>query len=286
MIRLLSFRLLQAFMVAVLVGTLTFLSILLQLRTPLSPDQSVLWLLLGWLGDVLTFDLGSSMVSGEPVLNRVAQSLGSSIPLAVGALILSLLIGPPLGIIAGLRTGGWVDRALLLLSTAIRAIPQFVLAIMLVLIFAVAMDLLPAQGHATFAHSILPTATLALGLAAVSSLVARDATLAITSLPHYASGQLEGLSVFTVFRRHGLRDMRGPIVTSLGVQLVYLMEGIIVVEAFFAWPGVGQDLVRAIFERDARMVQGTALALGLMFVMLKTIVDLANHSIDSRRSHS
>ncbi|SFB02211.1 peptide/nickel transport system permease protein [Pseudomonas sp. NFIX10] len=286
MIRLLSIRLLQAFMVPVLVGTLTFLSIILQLRTPLSPDQSVLWLFLGWLGDVLTFDLGSSIVSGEPVLDRVAQSLGSSIPLAVGASILSLLIGPPLGIIAGLRRGGWVDRALLLLSTAIRAIPQFVLAIILVLIFAVAMGLLPTQGHATFAHSILPTASLALALAAVSSLVARDATLAVTSAPHYASGRLEGLTAFTVFRQHGLRHIRGPIVTALGVQLVYLMEGIIVVETVFAWPGIGMELVRAIADRDSRMVQGSALGIGLMFVLLKTILDLVNHSIDSRRRNS
>lgn len=286
MIRLLSIRLLQAFMVAVLVGTLTFLSIILQIRTPLSPDQSVLWLFLGWLGDVLTFDLGSSIVSGEPVLDRVVQSLGNSISLAVGALILSLLIGPPLGIIAGLHRGGWVDRTLLLLSTAIRAIPQFVLAIILILIFAVAMDLLSTQGNATFANSILATATLALGLATFSSVAARDATLAITSSPHYASGRLEGLSAFTVFRRNGLRDLRGPIVTTLGVQLVYLMEGIIVVETAFALPGVGLELTRAIFERDTRMVQGMALAIGLMFVMLKTIVDLVNHAIDSRRSNS
>lgn len=286
MIRLLSLRLLHAFMVAVLVGTLTFISIILQLRTPLSPDQSVSWLFLGWLGDVLTFDLGSSIVSGEPVLDRVVQSLGSSISLAVGALILSLLIGPPLGIIAGLYRGGWTDRSLLLLSTAIRAIPQFVLAIIFVLIFAVAMGLLPTQGHATFAHSILPTVTLALGLAAVSSLAARDATLAVTSAPHYASGRHEGLSAFTVFRQQGLRDIRGPIVTALGAQLVYLMEGIIVVETVFAWPGVGMELVRAIAERDSRMMQGSALAIGLMFVLLKTIVDLVNHSIDSRGRNS
>ncbi|WP_095093713.1 ABC transporter permease [Pseudomonas sp. Irchel 3A5] len=286
MIRLLSLRLLQALMVVLLVAALTFMSIIVQSDASLPPDQSVMLLYFGRIGELLTFELGNSLVSGQPVLDTVIQGLGRSIPLAVGALILSLLIGTPLGIIAGLRAGGWVDRALVAMTTAIRAIPQFVLGILFILIFAVALAVLPPHGHATFAHSILTTVTLALGLAAVSSSVVRDATLAITSAPHYASGRHEGLSTFTVFRQHGLRDIRGPIVTALGAQLVYLMEGIIVVETVFAWPGIGMELVRAIAERDSRMMQGSALAIGLMFVLLKTIVDLVNHSIDSRRRNS
>lgn len=286
MIRLLSLRLLQALMVILLVAALTFLSIIAQSNASLPPDQSVMLLYFGRIGELLTFELGNSLVSGKPVLDTVIHGLGRSIPLAVGALILSLLIGIPLGITAGLRAGGWVDRALLIMSTAIRAIPQFVLGAILILIFAVALAVLPPHGHTTFAHSILPTVTLALGLAAVSSSVVRDATLAVTSAPHYASGRLEGLSAFSVFRQHGWRDIRGPLMTGLSAQLVYLMEGIIVVETVFAWPGIGLELVRAIVDRDSRMMQGTALAIGLMFVLLKTIVDLANHSLDSRRRNS
>ncbi|GFM81334.1 ABC transporter permease [Pseudomonas cichorii] len=286
MIRLLSIRLLHAVLVALLVGALTFLSIILQRGANSAPDQSLTSLFLGWMGDLLTFDLGKSLVSGESVVDKVAQGLSSSIPLALGGLILSLLIGPPLGVIAGLRRGGFVDRALLFLSTATRAIPQFVLGIILILIFAVAMAALPSNGSGTFAHAILPTASLALGLAAVSSVVARDATLAITSSPRYASERLEQHSAFAVLKQHGLRNIQGPLVASLGVQLVYLIEGVIVVETLFSWPGIGQGLVHAIVQRDVLMVQGTALAIGLMFVILKTVVDLANHSIDSRRRNS
>ncbi|WP_122279974.1 ABC transporter permease [Pseudomonas syringae group genomosp. 3] len=311
MIRLLSFRLLQAVMVALLVGALTFLLMTLlpgdaayriaagrygydmvnsaaaeAVRAELNLDQSVLRRFFSWMGDLLTLDLGRSLVSGKPIVDVVAHELGSSIRLAIGAVALSLFIGPPLGIIAGLRPGGLLDRALLLLSTATRAIPQFVLGVILILIFAVTMAVLPSAGHGTFAHSILPTVTLALGLAAVSSCVARDATLAVASSTYYAFGRLKGLNAVTVFTQHGLRNIGVPVVTYLGVQLVYLIEGVVVVETLFAWPGIGHGLVHAIVQRDVPMVQGTALAMGLMFVMLNTVVDLANHTIDPRRRNS
>ncbi|MFK3725281.1 ABC transporter permease [Pseudomonas monteilii] len=308
MIRLLGFRLFQALMVALLVGALTFLLMSLlpgdaayriaagrygydmvngaaaeAVRAELQLDQPVLWRFVGWMGDVLTFDLGTSLVSGTPVAEVVRHELGSSVRLALGAVLLSLLIGPPLGVLAGLRPGGWLDKGLLLLSTATRAVPHFVLGVVLVLVFAVSLALLPSAGHGTWAHSVLPTLTLALGLAAVSSRVSRDATLKVAASPFYAFGRLKGLSGTRVFQRHGLRNIGVPVVTYLGVQLVYLIEGVVVVETLFAWPGIGHGLVHAIVQRDLPMVQGTALAMGLMFVLLNTAVDLANHFIDPRR---
>lgn len=308
MIRLLGFRLLQAVMVAILIGALTFLLMSLlpgdaayriaagrygydmvnsaaaeAVRAELALDQPVMWRFVAWIGDLLTLDLGNSLVTGRPVIDMVAHELGSSVRLAVGAVLLSFLIGPPVGIIAGLRPGGWLDRLLLLISTATRAIPHFVLGIILVLIFAVSLALLPSAGHGSFVHTILPTVTLALGLAAVSSRVARDATVAVASSAYFAFGRLKGLSAFKVFMRHGLRNIGVPVVTYLGVQLVYLIEGVVVVETLFAWPGIGHGLVHAIVQRDVPMVQGAALAMGLMFVVLNTCVDLANHLIDPRR---
>jgi len=308
MIRLLGFRLLQAVMVAVLIGALTFLLMSLlpgdaayriaagrygydmvnsaaaeAVRAELGLDQPVLWRFTAWIGDLLTLDLGNSLVTGRPVMAMVAHELGSSVRLAVGAVLLSFLIGPPVGVIAGLRPGGVLDRGLLLLSTVTRAIPHFVLGVILVLIFSVWLMVLPSAGHGSFIHTILPTLTLALGLAAVSSRVARDATVAVASSAYFAFGRLKGLSGPQVFMRHGLRNIGVPVVTYLGVQLVYLIEGVVVVETLFAWPGIGHGLVHAIVQRDVPMVQGTALAMGLMFVLLNTVVDLLNHLIDPRR---
>lgn len=308
MINILGFRLLQAAFVALLVGALTFLLMTLlpgdaayriaagrygydmvngaaaeAVRHELGLDQPVLLRFSSWIGDLLRFDLGDSLVSGRPVIDMVAHELGSSTQLALGAVLVSFLIGPPLGIMAGLRPGGVLDRGLMVLSTATRAIPHFVLGVILVLIFAVSMTVLPSAGHGSFAHPILPILTLALGLAAVSSRVARDATVSIASSAYYAFGNLKGLSGFSVFMRHGLRNIGVPIITYLGVQLVYLIEGVVVVETLFAWPGIGHGLVHAIVQRDIPLVQGNALAMGLMFVVLNTCVDLANHLIDPRR---
>lgn len=276
MIRLLSVRLLHAVMVALLVGALTFLSVILQRGANVSPDESLPGLFFRWM-TLMIFDPDVSMISGESVADSVVQGLGHSITLAIGAMLISLIIGPALGIMAGLRPGALVDRTLLFLSTATRATAHFVLGIILLMIFAVALGVLPPGGHGTVAHSILPIATLALGLAAVSAPVARDATRAIVSSPHYASERRAGLSAFGALRQQGLRTILAPLVSGLGVQWVSLIEGVIVVEMLFSWPGIGRELVHAIVQRDVPMIQGTALAIGLMFVMLKLLGDLASH---------
>jgi peptide/nickel transport system permease protein len=311
MIRLLASRLLQALMVALLIGALTFVLMTLlpgdaayriaagrygydmvstaaaqAVRAELGLDQPLMARFRVWIGDLVTLDLGHSLVSGKAVTAIVVHELGSSVRLALSAVLLSFCLGPPLGIFAGLNPGGSVDRGLLLLSTVTRAIPHFVLGVILVLVFAVTLALLPSAGHGTFAHSVLPALTLSLGLAAVSAQVARDATVAVVACPYYGFGRLKGLSASQVFLRHGLRNIGVPLVTYLGVQLVYLIEGVVVVETLFAWPGIGHGLVHAIVQRDVPMVQGTALAMGLMFVLLNTCVDLANHLIDPRRSHA
>jgi peptide/nickel transport system permease protein len=239
--------------------------------------------LFDWMADLLRFDLGTSLVTGKPVIEEIGMQLGHTLELALAAIVLSLFIGPPLGILAGLRPGGVVDRLLMLVSTGLRALPQFVVGLILIIVFGLTLDLLPAAGHTHGAHLVLPALTLALGLAAVSNRVARDAMVAVSRSPYYAFGRTKGLSEWQVFSRHGLRNVAVPIVTYLGVQLVYLVEGVVVVETLFAWPGIGHALVHAIFGRDVPMIQGTALVMGLMFVALNAQVDLFCHGIDPRR---
>lgn len=239
--------------------------------------------LFDWMSDLLRFDLGTSLVTGKPVIEEIGMQLGHTIELALAAIVLSLFIGPPLGILAGLRPGGVLDRTLMLVSTGLRALPQFVVGLILIIVFGITLNVLPAAGHTHGAHLVLPALTLALGLAAVSNRVARDAMVAVSRSPYYAFGRTKGLSEWQVFTRHGLRNVAVPIVTYLGVQFVYLVEGVVVVETLFAWPGIGHALVHAIFGRDVPMIQGTALVMGLMFVALNALVDLFCHCVDPRR---
>lgn len=236
-----------------------------------------------WMTDLLRFDLGTSLVTGKPVIEEIGMQLGHTIELALAAIVLSLFIGPPLGILAGLTPGGVLDRTLMLVSTGLRALPQFVVGLILIIIFGITLNVLPAAGHTHGAHLVLPALTLALGLAAVSNRVARDAMVAVSLSPYYAFGRSKGLSEWQVFSRHGLRNVAVPIVTYLGVQFVYLVEGVVVVETLFAWPGIGHALVHAIFGRDVPMIQGAALVMGLMFVALNALVDLFCHGVDPRR---
>ncbi len=308
MIPVLSYRLMQAVLVALMVGVLTFV-----LTQALPGDMAFriaagrygydhvnaaaaaavqaelglglpAWQALGqWLWDLLRLDLGNSLVSGDPVIEELRHQLGHSFKLAAAAVGLSLLLGPPLGILAGLRPGGRLDRLTLVLATVLRALPQFVIGILLVMLLAVQLGWLPAAGHGTAAHTLLPALTLALGLAAVACRVSRNAMQGVAGSAYYAFGRTKGLSGGRVFMRHGLRNVSVPVLAHQAMQLVYLIEGVVVVETLFAWPGIGHALVHAIVARDVPMIQGTALVLGLMFVLLNALVDLLCHRIDPRR---
>ena len=307
--RVLVARGIQALMVAVLIGTATFAMMRAlpgdaayriaagrygydnvdtatadAVREELGLGGPTLPALLTWLGDLLRLDFGTSLVSGQPVVAEIGHQLGASLALAAVAVLLSLLIGPPLGILAGLRPGGALDRTLLVVSTGLKAVPQFLMALILILILSVQLGLLPAAGHGEARHFVLPALALAIGLAAVNARIARDAMARIAAMPFYSFAQWKGLSPRQTLLRHGLRNVSVPLLTYLGLQFVTLVEGVVVVESIFGWPGIGHALVHAIFSRDVPMVQGTALVLGLSFVLLNTVIDLVTLRIDPRRA--
>lgn len=305
--KLLASRLVQAVMVAILIGTATFIMMRSlpgdaawriaagrygydnvdaaaadTVRAELGIDGPALPTLLQWLSDLARFDFGNSLVSGQPVMDEIVHQLGASASLALVALLLSLVIGPPFGILAGLRPGGMLDRVLLVASTGVKAVPQFLMALVLIVLLAVHLRWLPAAGHGELRHFILPGLTLALGLAAVNARITRDAMARIADMPFWRFAQWKGLSERQTLVRHGLRNVSVPLITYLGLQFVTLVEGVIIVESIFGWPGIGHALVHAIFSRDVPMVQGTALVLGLGFVIVNSAIDLAVRHLDPR----
>ncbi len=301
-------RLLQAVLVALLVGTLCFFMTRMlpgdmayriaagrygydmvtseaaqAVRVELGLDRPWLAALGEWWGRLLHLELGTSQVTAQPVLQEIAQQLGPTVRLSLLAMCLSLLLGPTLGVLAGLVPGGWLDRATLALSVTLRALPPFLLGLVLVLLFSVQLGALPAAGHADHGGILLPALTLALGLAAVSCRVARDAMVQVRASDYFAFALTKGLTPAQALARHGLRNVAAPVTAYLGVQLVMLVEGVVLVETIFAWPGIGHALVHAIFGRDVPMIQATALVLGLMFVLFNALVDAACALIDPRR---
>jgi len=243
------------------------------------------WIQLGtWLAELASFDLGRSHVYGSPVIDEVATQMKYSLLLAGGAVFTSLLIAVPVGIAAGMQPGGKVDRISLAVSILLRAVPAFALGIVLVLVFAVQLGLLPVAGFRGPQHLILPSLTLGLGLAAVSSRVVRDAVAEAMSAEWRLFARTKGLTAQRTVMNHVFRNASLPVVAYVGVQGAYLIEGVVIVETVFAYPGIGHALVHAIFGRDVAMVQGTALALGLIYVTLNLCIDLVCRAIDPRRA--
>ncbi|MXW48225.1 MAG: ABC transporter permease [Gammaproteobacteria bacterium] len=251
-------------------------------RVELGLDQPWATQLADWILALAKFDLGRSLVYGTPVIDEIGVQLGYSLLLAAGAVLTSLFFALTVGIASGLRPGGLMDRVSLGLSVLLRAIPFFALGILLILLFAIRLDLLPVAGFRGPEHLVLPSLTLGLGLAAVSNRVVRDAVKDAMAAEWRLFSNTKGLSTRLTMLRHVLRNAALPVVTYVGVQLAYLIEGVVIVEAVFAWPGIGHALVHAIFSRDITMVQGTALTLGLLYVALNLCIDLTCRGIDPR----
>jgi peptide/nickel transport system permease protein len=300
-------RLLQAGLVAIVVGALCFVLMRVlpgdpamriaagrygpdaritdaaeRVRLELGLDRPIAVQFIEWLGNLAQFDLGHSLVTGSPVAHELQVQLGASVCLAAAALSLSLLIGPVVGLFGGLKPGGAADRFGLMGAVVFRAVPPFVLGLILMLVFSRQLGWLPPAGFGSPREILLPALTLALGLAAMSSRVTRNAVAAVARAPYFAFARYKGLPEPIVVRRHGLRNAAIPVVSYLGLQAIYLIEGVVVVESLFAYPGIGHALVHAIVERDIPMVQGTALVMGLLFVAISAIVDGLTLWLDPR----
>ncbi|WP_394144784.1 ABC transporter permease [Vibrio atypicus] len=308
MINILMKRLLQAVLVAWSIGTLTFILMRLlpgdfafriaagrygydyvdaeaarAVSAELGLDRAGYELYFQWLWDLMHFDLGNSLISGMPVMMEIQHQLGHSLLLALVALVLSVLIGVPVGVYCGKRANSASDKWGLMTSVFIRAQPVFVIGLVLTIVFALHLGMFPVAGFGTPAHLFLPALTLALSLAAMSNRLIRNVTQQTLLTPYFKFARLKGLSFEQAFEHHAHRHIAIPIVTFLAIQTIGLMEGIIMIESLFSWPGIGHALAHAIFARDIPMIQGTALVMGLLFVAINTFIDLVTYQLDPRQ---
>lgn len=251
-------------------------------RSELGLDQPAWRQLLAWLADLARFDLGTSLVTGAGVAGELSHTLTASVQLAAVALVMSVAAGGAIGGLAGSRPGGALDRLTTLWVSVARALPPFILGLLLVVVFSVHLGVLPAAGHGRPTNVVLPAATLAVGLSGLFARVTRDTVTAVRDADYVRFAATKGLGRRTVFLRHVVRNSGVTLVAYVGVQALILIEGVVVVESLFAWPGLGHALVHAVFWRDIPMLQASALTLALLVVALNTAVDLAGLAIDPR----
>ncbi len=250
-------------------------------RSELGLDGSAWSAYWQWLQDLLQWNLGTSLVSGSPVADELWHMLGHSVLLASAGMLLAALIAIPLGLAAAYWQG-WLDRFTLIISIAVRSVPVFVIGLLAIVIFALELNWFPVAGFGTTAHLAMPAFTLALSLAAVSNRIVCVEAKRVFGAAFFEFAQTKGLSSWQAFIHHGLRNISVPVVAFFGVQLITVVEGVVMIESLFSWPGIGHGLAHAIFSRDIPVIQGAALMMGALFVVLNTLVDLACYYLDPR----
>lgn len=308
MLKIVLNRCLQALLMAWSVGTLTFLLVhslpgdmaykiaagrygddavtsqaAKAVAQELGLDRSAFAQYAEWMWNLLSLDLGKSLVTGAPVIYELQNQLSYTLILALLAIVVAAFIAFPVGIFSGLKSNSVMDKSALVGSTLIRSQPVFCLGLILIFIFSMELNWLPVAGFGGIRYTILPVLTLGLSLAAVSNRLIRNSTQTAIQSGYFHFAKLKGLSEPTAFLRHALPNILLPTLAFMGIQLIGLIEGVIMVESLFAWPGIGHGLSHAVFARDVPMLQGTALVMGFMFVLINTMVDLSQYVLDPRQ---
>jgi peptide/nickel transport system permease protein len=243
-----------------------------------------------WLGGVLRGDFGASWLSGRPVLALFLERLPVSAELALLAVGWSLLLGLPLGSGAAVWRGRGRDAAIRILATLGLSLPAFWQGTVLILLFSIYLGWMPSLQWVPFTRNpaanlaimALPALTLGTATAAMITRMARSSMLDVLGREYVRTARAKGLSEGRVTFRHALRNALIPVVTVAGVQLGYIVGGIVVVEDVFTLPGVGRLLLDAIFQRDYPVVQGVILILAAAFMLVNLAVDLLYAVLDPR----
>ncbi|WP_299292539.1 ABC transporter permease [uncultured Tateyamaria sp.] len=253
-----------------------------QIRAQASFDDGFWSAFQTWLGPLLVGDFGQSSVTGRDVWPELMASLSYTVPLALAGLAIALALSVPLALLATLRPGGLLDRAAVALASIGVAIPAYWLGLLLVLLFAVHLGWLPAMGARTPAHVILPALTLGLGVAASLTRILRSGILEARAQPFLPAFRRRGVGARAIERDHVAPHAAIPVVTVLGLELAFLLEGVVMVEVIFARPGLGVFLVDAIEARDFPKVQAVVVLAAVLFVVVNLAIDLFYRRLDPR----
>ena len=264
------------------------------LREAAGLDRPVLEQYLGYVGSAVTGDLGVSFRSGEPVTQLLLDRLPATVSLALVGIVIALGMALPLGTMAALRRGKVSDYVVRVVSQIGVSIPDFWMAILLILLFSVTLGWLPPAGYVPLTEDplgwllriLMPAFTVGIVSGSILTRYVRSSVLETLGSDHARTARAKGLPGSLVMRRHVLRNAMLPLVTIGGVQLATLLGGLVVVEVVFAWPGLGRLVFDAVQARDYPVIQGAVLLIAVMFLLINLAVDLLYAWIDPRISLS
>lgn len=259
-------------------------------RADLGLDRPLPVRYLNYLGDVAQGDFGRSYRTRQPVLEAIGERLPVTLEIGLVALVVSIVLAVPLGVFSAYRANGVVDRTITTASFGLLAIPSFMTALLLLYVFAVYLGLFPATGWTRLTEDlgknikgvILPATSLGIGQLAVYTRLLRSDMIATLQEDFVSMARAKGLPTWRILFRHALRPSSFSLLTIVGLQVGNLIGGAVIVEQFFALPGVGRLLFDSISQRDLVMVQGVVLFLSLSTVAANFAVDLLYSVLDPR----
>ena len=261
-----------------------------RLREDLGLDRPIYVQYFEWFSRVIRGDLGHSIQTGESVTEALKSRFPVTLQIGLTALIISLIVSIPVGILSGAKRNSFGDNIAMILAYFGAAMPSFFLAILLMLIFSLWLGWLPPAGFTapgddlwqSVKSTLMPAMALGLGGTAVLIRQIRSSLLEELAQDYVRTARAKGLSEFAVLTRHALRNGLIPVVTVLGVQIGYLLGGAVIVETIFAIPGMGRLAVFAFFQRDLPMAQGVVLVTAVVMLASNFIVDISYRYLDPR----
>ncbi|MCB8901407.1 MULTISPECIES: ABC transporter permease [unclassified Streptomyces] len=260
------------------------------IRARLGLDAPLHTQYLRWIGDLLTGDLGPSYAIGGQTADLIGEGLGATVELTLGALLFVVVLGGAFGILGATSRNRWAGGAVRILTTTALAVPPFVTGVLLVLLFAVVLGVLPPGGRVPLLtapdlgvqYLLLPALCLALPSAAVLGRYLKDGIERALAEDYVRTATAAGIAPRRLLWRHALPNALPPVVTLLGMQTGHLLGGAVLVEAIFAWPGLGQLAEQALVRRDYPVVQDLLLLLVTVFVLVQLLTDLVHAWLDPR----
>lgn len=257
--------------------------ILAQIRSKYGLDDPPFKQYVSYMGKLLQGDLGVSFKKQNYSVNELVMGgFPASAKIGVWAIIVALAIGLPLGIISALKRGGWMDWFSMILATIGIAVPTFIIAILLLYIFAMRLGWLPVFGWGTWKHMVIPVACLSLSPIAYITRLMRSSMLEVSRQDYIRTARAKGVGEFMVIGKHAVRNAILPVVTYLGPLVAGLLTGSFVIERLFMIPGLGRYFVTAVSDRDYSVILGLTIFYGGFLMICILLVDIAYAIIDPR----
>jgi len=239
-----------------------------------------------FLRGALRGDFGDSLWQKEPALGLVFKRFPLTAQLTLAALAIAILVGVPTGILAASRRGSYWDRLSVAFAMVGQAMPVFWTGIILIMLFSVRLNMLPSSGMGTWRHLILPAIALSTHSMGRLARLTRSQMLEVLNRDFIRTARSKGLREVRILYRHALKNVAGPLITVIGIETGQLLGGAVVTEIVFSWPGLGQLMVKALFQRDFPLIQAGVLWIAIVFVLITAFVDSAYRFLDPRVAYS